>query len=73
MECCISSTVPLSSEMGSEDLLLTFITLVSVACVYGFLRVVLHHLQNPCLLVVRTSSTGSQFDGVLWIFSMSGL
>ena len=73
MECSTSPTVSLSSEMGSEDLVVTFITLVYVACVYGFLSVVLDHLQNPCFLLVKTSSTGTQYDGVLWIFSMSSL
>ena len=79
MKSCTSSTVPLSNKMGSEDLVLIFISLVFptffleaflffVACVYGFPRVGLDHLQNPGLLVVRTSSTGSQYDGVLWIF-----
>ena len=87
MKCCTFSTVPLSIEKGSEHLLLTFITFVFptlatffieaflffVACVYGFLGVVLDHLQNLGFLVVRTSSTGSQYDGVLWIFSLSSL
>ena len=34
---------------------------------------VLDHLQNPGLLVVRISSTGSKYDGVLWIFSLSSI
>ena len=45
--------------------LLTF--LVFVACVYGFLRVELDHLQNPGLLVVWTSSTEFQCSVDLFI------
>ena len=55
--------------------LLFFLKTFCCMCLWfsGFLKVVLDLPQNLDLLILRTSSTGSQYDGILWIFLLPSL